>query len=54
MELKKILDGELSYALWGLQVTYNADGTIKENEIEIVDNAFRDRAILLLMLSFSG
>lgn len=47
MELKKILYGELSYALLGLQVTYNSDGTIKENEIEIVDNAVKNSNLSL-------
>lgn len=47
MELRKILYGELSYALLGLKVTYNADGTIKENEIEIVDNAVKNSNLSL-------
>ena len=47
MELKKILYGELSYGLLGLEVTYNPDGTIKENEIEIVDNAVKNSNLSL-------
>lgn len=50
----KIQFGELSYNNIGLEVIYNQDGSVKENEIEIVDNAIKNSGLPLKQIIKDG
>lgn len=53
-KLNKVKFGELSYPLLGLTVHHNQDGTLKEDEIKIVDDAIKNSGLSLEEIVRSG
>lgn len=50
----KIQFGEINYNNIGLEVIHNQDGSLKENEIEIVDNAVKNSGLSLQQIVKDG
>lgn len=53
-KLNKVEFGELSYSLLGLKVHHNQDGSLKEDEIKIVDDAVKNSGLPLEEIVRSG